>query len=86
MDRDDKLAVSLSDLEHRWKEMARTIREQREQIAGLNGKVAEQNGLISDLETQVLQLQERQDSLEQEKAGVIARIEGLLVRYEESDS
>ncbi|MBF0271082.1 MAG: hypothetical protein HQL98_03245 [Magnetococcales bacterium] len=86
MDRDDKLAASLSDLEHRWKEMARTIREQREQIASLNGKVSEQNGLISDLETQVLQLQDRHESLEQEKAGVIARIEGLLVRYEESDS
>ncbi|GAB0058199.1 hypothetical protein SIID45300_02544 [Candidatus Magnetaquicoccaceae bacterium FCR-1] len=83
VDQDDKLAVSMSGLEQRWNDMARTIREQRDQIVAMNGQAEAQKEAIEDLESQVLMLQERTDALEAEKVRVIARIEGLLGRYEE---
>ncbi|MBF0263077.1 MAG: hypothetical protein HQL97_14705 [Magnetococcales bacterium] len=82
-DQDDKLAVSMSGLEQRWNDMARTIREQRDQIVAMNGQAEAHKEAIDDLESQVLMLQERIDALETEKIHVIARIEGLLGRYEE---
>ncbi|MBF0125900.1 MAG: hypothetical protein HQM02_01695 [Magnetococcales bacterium] len=79
MDHDDKLSASLTVLERKWDGMAGNLHSLREQVA-------RQTTLISELETQVLQQQERQESLEKEKAAVIARIEALLARFEELDS
>lgn len=79
MDQDDKLSASLTVLERRWEAMTGVARELREQIAN-------QERQIADLEAQALQFQDRQASLEQEKATVIARIEGLLARFDELGS
>lgn len=79
MEHENKLSASLAVLERRWDDMAGTIRDLREQLAHARKQ-------ISDLETQSLEQQEQIDALEKEKAGVIARIEGLVARYEESGS
>lgn len=79
LDHDNTLSASLTALERRWDGMAERMRGMREQVTAQGQSVAE-------LETQVLQQQERIDSLEQEKKAVIARIEGLLSRFEEMQS
>ncbi|MBF0295867.1 MAG: cell division protein ZapB [Magnetococcales bacterium] len=79
LDHDNTLSTSLTALERRWDGMAEKMRTLREQVAS-------QRQTISELETQVLQQQERIESLEQEKKAVIARIEGLLSRFEEMQS
>ncbi|MBF0438645.1 MAG: hypothetical protein HQL93_05930 [Magnetococcales bacterium] len=76
MDQEDKLSTSMGVLERRWDELAGIIRSLRE-------RVAKQETQISEMETQLLEQQERQDGLEKEKAAVIARIEGLLARFED---
>lgn len=76
MEQEDRLGASLTVLERRWDAMTSTLRELKERVAG-------QEGQIADLEQQLARQQENQEVLEREKAEVIARIEGLLTRFEE---
>ncbi len=79
IDHEDKLSASMTVLERRWEEVSTTVRDLREQIASKDEQIA-------DLETQLQQQTEIQESLNREKAEIIARIEGLLARFEELGS
>ena len=73
----------LTSLEQRWDALAGMIRDLRSENAALREELREKETQIERGEQDAAQLREQLDGLAEEKKRTIARIEGLLARFDD---
>ena len=73
----------LTALEQRWERLVQTIHDLREENAVLQSQLQEQNGKMVHIEQALTAKAEEVTALSEEKRRTIARVEGLLARFDD---
>ena len=73
----------LTELEQRWDRLVQTIHDLREENALLQSQLQEQNGKMVHIEQAFAAKAGEVTALSEEKRRTIARVEGLLARFDD---